>query len=118
MLTTKFSFTLPRGLVDSEGNLHHQGVMRLATARDEMIVQRNKVAQENETTADIMMLSQVITQLGKFSHLTPEILENLFTRDLAYLREFYNRVNQQGDAEIECPHCRQGFTLELALSGE
>jgi hypothetical protein len=39
-LQTEFPFTLPRGYVDSEGNLHRQGVMRLATAYDEIAPMR------------------------------------------------------------------------------
>ena len=38
-LQTEFEFTLPRGYVDEQGNLHKRGVMRLATAVD---VRRNK----------------------------------------------------------------------------
>jgi hypothetical protein len=120
MLTTTFNFTLPRGLVDSEGIVHRQGVMRLATAKDEMRVQKNKATQDNEVAAAIVMLSQVITQLGELTHFTPELLENLFSLDLAYLREFYNRINQQGHSKIEtqCPSCNHPFMTELELSGE
>ncbi|MBD2456874.1 phage tail assembly protein [Nostoc sp. FACHB-87] len=117
---TEFNFTLPRGLLDTEGNLHRQGVMRLATAKDEIIVQKNRAAQENVTYAAIVMLSQVITRLGDLTEITPSLLENLFSKDLAYLREFYNRINQQGDAEIpvQCPQCQTKFQVELALVGE
>ncbi|MBD2489974.1 phage tail assembly protein [Aulosira sp. FACHB-615] len=117
---TEFNFTLPRGLLDTEGNLHRQGVMRLATAKDEIIVQKNRAAQENVTYAAIVMLSQVITRLGDLTEITPSLLENLFSKDLAYLREFYNRINQQGDAEIpvQCPQCQTKFQVELALAGE
>jgi hypothetical protein len=120
MLTTTFNFTLPRGLIDSEGLVHRQGVMRLATAKDEIIVQKNSLAQDNEAAAAIVMLSQVITKLGALSHFTPELLENLFSLDLAYLREFYNRINQQGHGKIEtqCPSCNHVFMTELSLSGE
>ncbi|MBD2299755.1 phage tail assembly protein [Nostoc sp. FACHB-190] len=117
---TEFNFTLPRGLLDAEGNLHRQGVMRLATAKDEIIVQKNRAAQENVTYAAIVMLSQVITRLGDLTEITPSLLENLFSKDLAYLREFYNRINQQGDAEIpvQCPQCQTKFQVGLALAGE
>jgi hypothetical protein len=66
------------------------------------------------------MLSRVITRLGTLSAVTPELLESLFSRDLAYLREFYNRINQQGDAYIpvECPNCNRQFQVELSLAGE
>ncbi|MBD2497666.1 phage tail assembly protein [Nostoc sp. FACHB-280] len=117
---TEFNFTLPRGLLDAEGNLHRQGVMRLATAKDEIIVHKNRAAQENTIYAAIVMLSQVITRLGDLTEVTPSLLENLFSKDLAYLREFYNRINQQGDAEIpvHCPQCQTKFQVELALAGE
>ncbi|AFY42422.1 phage tail assembly protein [Nostoc sp. PCC 7107] len=119
-IQTEFNFTLPRGLLDVDGNLHRQGVMRLATAKDEIIVQKNRAAQENTAYAAIAMLSQVIICLGDLTIITPDLLENLFSRDLAYLREFYNRINQQGDAEIpvQCPQCQTNFHVELALSGE
>ena len=35
-LTTQYEFTLPRGYVDREGEVHRKGLMRLATARDEL----------------------------------------------------------------------------------
>jgi len=34
---TEFSFSLPRGYVDKNGNVHKDGVMRLATAKDEIL---------------------------------------------------------------------------------
>lgn len=119
-LETDFRFVLPRGLVDEQGNVHRQGVMRLATAKDELSVQKDIRVQTDSAYATLIMLSRVITRLGKLSSITPELLENLFTRDLAYLREFYNRVNQQGSAliPVQCPKCQSDFQMELALSGE
>ena len=35
-MRTEFPFTLPRGYVDAAGNVHREGAMRLATARDEI----------------------------------------------------------------------------------
>lgn len=119
MLTT-FDFTLPRGLVDTQGVVHRYGVMRLATAKDEISVQKDKRTQEGEAYSTLVMFSRVIISLGTLSKITPEILENLFSRDLSYLREFYNRINQQGNADIPvcCPNCNNKFSTELALSGE
>jgi hypothetical protein len=120
MLSTQFDFQLPRGLVDETGQLHRRGVMRLATAKDELMVQRDRRVRENSAYATLMMLSQVITQLGTMESLQPENLENLFTQDLAYLREFYNRVNQQGNAKVasQCPQCNTQFEVEFVLAGE
>ncbi len=119
-LYTEFEFILPRGLLDSEGNVHRQGVMRLATAKDEIYLQKNRDAQENTAYAVIVMLSRVITKLGDLTDINPDLLENLFTKDLAYLREFYNRINQHGDAYIpvQCPQCNTNFQVELSLAGE
>ncbi|OLP16632.1 hypothetical protein BST81_19525 [Leptolyngbya sp. 'hensonii'] len=117
---TEFEFTLPKGLVDPTGILHRQGKMRLATARDEILVQKYPQAQENPAYAVLVLLSNVITQLGTLSEVTPDMLENLFTLDLAYLREFYNRINHEGDVHIpvQCPQCQTAFRVELTLSGE
>jgi len=119
-LITQFDFALPRGLIDVSGSVHCQGVMRLATARDELVVRRDRRVQVNESYSTLMMLSQVITQLGSLEQLSPEDLENLFTQDLAYLREFFNRINKQGSAQIStaCPHCETEFSVELVLAGE
>jgi hypothetical protein len=119
-LQTEFKFSLPRGLVDDEGKIHSQGLMRLATAKDEIYVQKDRLVQDNPAYGFLVMLSRVITSLGDLSEVTPEKLENLFTYDLAYLREFYNRINQQGIASIpvKCPRCNNDFNVELELSGE
>jgi hypothetical protein len=119
-LKTEFNFILPKGLVDAQGRIHRQGIMRLATARDEICVQKERRVQENPVYGVLVMLSRVITCLGELSSVTPDLLENLFTQDLAYLREFYNRINQQGSAHIvvQCPKCSSDFRVELALSGE
>lgn len=118
--TTQFDFVLPRGLIDASGSFQRKGTMRLATARDELLVQRDRRVQTNDSYTTLVMLSQVITQLGSLDQLSPEDLENLFTQDLAYLREFFNRINKQGHAQIPtaCPHCETEFSVELVLAGE
>ncbi|MEO0967725.1 MAG: phage tail assembly protein [Cyanobacteria bacterium J06639_18] len=119
-LQTTFNFVLPKGLVDIDGKVHRQGVMRLATAKDELSLQKDHRIRQEPVYGVLIMLSRVIVSLGELSSVTPENLENLFTRDLAYLREFYNRINQQGNAEIpvQCPQCGHNFREELVLSGE
>ncbi|MEM9117485.1 MAG: phage tail assembly protein [Cyanobacteria bacterium P01_F01_bin.56] len=120
MLSTEFEFILPRGFLNADGQLHRQGTMRLATAMDELMMQKDRRVQDQSAYSTLVLLSQVIVRLGTLSQVLPEQLERLFTQDLAYLREFYNRVNQQGHALIatECPHCATTFKTELVLSGE
>ncbi|MEB3290950.1 MAG: phage tail assembly protein [Leptolyngbya sp.] len=117
---TEFSFELPRGLVGGDGVLRREGTMRLATARDEMTAVRNPQAHTQPGYGDLVMLSQVITRLGDLTDLAPATLEDLFTVDLAYLREFYNRINQSGEAHIsaQCPQCQHAFKVGLVLAGE
>lgn len=119
-LTTEFNFTLPRGLIDAKGRVHRQGRMRLATAKDEIMVSQDQRVQENPAYSVLVYLSQVIVRLGSLASVTPQLLEDLTVLDLAYLREFYNRINQHQTAfiPVECPHCSQNFKVELNLSGE
>lgn len=119
-LHTEFAFTLPRGLIDDQNRVHRHGIMRLATAKDEIWMQKHRYVQENPAYGFLVMLSQVITRLGSLNSVNPDLLEGLVIRDIAYLREFYNRVNQQGNAHIptNCPHCNTQFAVELELVGE
>jgi hypothetical protein len=120
LLQTEFNFILPKGLIDSSGKMHRQGAMRLTTAKDEICVQKDNRVQKEPVYKVLVLLSLVIIHLGELSSVTPEILENLFSRDLAYLREFYNRINQHGNADIpvQCPRCSSNFSVELSLAGE
>ncbi|MBR8840532.1 MAG: phage tail assembly protein [Stigonema ocellatum SAG 48.90 = DSM 106950] len=119
-LSTEFAFTLPRGLTDDQDRVHRHGVMRLATAKDEILVQKEPKVQENSAYGVLVMLSRVITRLGSFNHVSPDLLEGLVLPDISYLRELYNRINQQGNALIptQCPHCNTQFSVKLELAGE
>ena len=44
---TEFEFELPRGYVDQNGEVHKRGVMRLATAADEIMPLRDPRVQQN-----------------------------------------------------------------------
>lgn len=119
-LSTEFSFTLPRGLTDNQNRVHRHGIMRLATAKDEILVQQERKVRENPAYSDLVMLSYVITRLGSLNSVNSDLLEGLVLLDISYLREFYNRVNQQGNVHIptECPHCLTQFSVRLELAGE
>ncbi|NMG10527.1 phage tail assembly protein [Brasilonema sp. UFV-L1] len=119
-LCTEFAFTLPRGLIDAQNRVHRHGVMRLATAKDEILVQKEPKVQENPAYGVLVMLSRVITRLGSLNQVNSDLLEELILPDIAYLRELYNRINQQGNALIptQCPHCNTEFSVKLKLAGE
>ena len=92
-LQTEHPFTLPKGYVDQHGTLHRDGVMRLATARDEIEPLRDGRVQENDAYLTVIVLSRVITELGSLSQVTPKNIEGLFVSDLAYLQDFYRSIN-------------------------
>lgn len=98
-LQTEFPFTLPRGFVDDHGTLHREGVMRLATARDEIEPLRDARVKENEAYLTVIVLSRTIVKLGSVPQVTPKTIEGMFSSDLAYLQDFYTRINFGGAAE-------------------
>ena len=115
-LRTEFPFILPRGYVDSSGTVHREGVMRLATAKDEIIPLRDPRVRENEAYLTVLLLSRVITRLGRVGEVHPGIVENMFASDLAFLQDLYRRVNQEGTSQtvVTCPACSHEFTVEMA----
>jgi hypothetical protein len=119
-LQTEYEFTLPKGYVDGEGNLHRQGIMRLATAADEILPLKDPRVQSNPAYLIVILLSRVIAHLGTINSVNPGIVEGLFAADLAYLQEFYNQINLNGNrvVAVNCPHCQKGFEVELERSGE
>lgn len=88
-----FSFSLPVGLLDSQDRRHHDGEMRLATGQDEFYLHADSRSLENPAYGTLILLSQVIVQLGELSPVTPEDLEELFLCDWQYLQEVYNTIN-------------------------
>ena len=120
MLQTEFEFTLPLGYVDKEGNLHREGVMRLATAADEILPLKDPRVQGNQAYLVIILLSRVITRLGSTPQINPKVIEDLYAGDLAYLQEFYNQINRSGKAawDAVCPKCAHQFEVPLNSLGE
>lgn len=117
---TEFPFTLPKGYIDSDGNLHKSGVMRLATAKDEIIPLQDYRVQSNRAYLVIILLSRVITKLGDLVMVDTDVIENLFSTDLAYLQEFYRRINEEGAPKVhaKCPACQHEFDIDLLGGGD
>ena len=118
-LQTEFEFTLPHGYLDPDGILHHEGVMRLATAYDEIAPMKDPRVQANPGYLVIILLSRVITRLGDLEHLNPKTVEGFFAGDLAYLQDFYRRINENGHNRltVACPHCDKDFDVEVGGLG-
>jgi hypothetical protein len=119
ILQTEFPFSLPCGYVDQEGTLHREGVMRMATAYDEIAPLRDPRVQSNPGYLVLILLSRVVTQLGTLQQINPKVIESLFAADLAYLQELYQRINTNGHTRllVACPHCQGEFEVETAGLG-
>ena len=100
---TEVDFELPRGYVDSVGVLHRRGVMRLATAGDEITPLRDPRVQQSPAYLSIIVLSRVITRLGTLTDLDPRIIEGLFASDLDYLQRLYERINTAEEIDPVSP---------------
>lgn len=115
MLQTEFAFRLPCGYIDAQGNLHRDGMMRRATALDEVAPLQDPRVRVNEAYISILLLSRVITRLGSLPQVDVEVVERLFATDFIYLQDMYTRVNATSSQVIEtqCPKCATRFVLDL-----
>lgn len=96
---TEVEFELPKGYVDAEGMLHRRGVMRLATAADEILPLRDPRVQQNEAYLAVIILARVILRLGTLSDIHTGTIEGLFASDLAYLQRLYEQLNGADEAD-------------------
>lgn len=114
-LQTEHQFTLPRGYADDDGQLHQEGVMRLATAADEIKPLNDPRVQSNSSYLTVILLSRVVTKLGDLDEVTPAVVESLFVSDLEYLQDLYESINARETVELStaCPDCGEEFSFEL-----
>jgi hypothetical protein len=113
MFQTEHEFTLPLGYVDEDGTLHRDGVIRLATAADEIEPLRDPRVQKNPAYLTVILLSRVVLRLGTLEVVTPKTIERLFAADLEHLQRLYNEVNRlDGAGSVACPQCEHVFVPE------
>ena len=113
---TELAFTLPRGFVDRSGTVHREGIMRLANAGDEILPLRDPRVQQNPGYLTITLLARVITKLGTLPTVDTNVVERLYTIDLAYLQDLYQRINtmEMPVYKTICPHC--GEEIEVPIN--
>ena len=115
-MQTEHPFSLPRGYVDAHGTVHRDGVMRLATARDEIEPLRDAAVRANQAYLSVPLLSRVVTRIGTVTEITPDVVEGLFAADFDHLQRLYERLNTDGDmvGAITCPGCQERFEVDLS----
>ena len=118
-LKTHYEFILPRGFVDKDGNVHKEGTMRLANAKDEIVPLNDMRVQRNRAYLIIVLLSRVISKLGTLNEVNTGVIENMFASDLRFLEEMYNRINEDdATVQVTCPECNATFEKEFGRLGE
>lgn len=100
MFSTEVDFNLPKGYLDSEGVLHSEGVMRLATAADEILPLKDPRVQQNPAYLTVIVLARVITRLGSLRDVNTKVIEGLFAGDLNYLQKLYERLNGEDEPGV------------------
>jgi hypothetical protein len=115
-MQTVFDFELPKGIVDAGGEVHRRGKMRLATAGDEIGAMRDPRVVANPSYLSIVVLAGVITELDGVEVVVPNVIEHLYTADLAYLQDMYQRINNidPPTMTVVCPEC--GHTFEAPIN--
>ena len=119
-METIYDFTLPKGYLDASGELHRKGKMRLATAGDEISATRDPRVLSNPSYLTVVILSRVITEIEGVSAITATLIEKLFTADLAYLQDMYQKINdiEPPTMTAVCPDCGKTFEVPLNFTGE
>lgn len=112
---TEYEFVLPRGYLDREGILHREGTMRLANAADEILPLKDPRVQQNPGYLTIILLARVITRLGSLPGVDTRVIESLYTMDLAFLQDLYQRINAMESPcyKAVCPHCGEGIDVPI-----
>lgn len=114
---TEIEFSLPKGYVDAAGNLHRKGVMRLATAADEILPLRDPRVQQNEAYLTVIVLARVIVKLGTLTDIDTGVIEGLYASDLSFLQRLYETLNAVEDDEATRPAVTTGSSLRPSLNG-
>ena len=112
---TEYEFMLPRGYLDPSGMLHKEGTMRLATAGDEILPLKDPRVQQNPGYLTVILMARVITRLGSLPAVDTRVIENLYTADLSYLQDMYERINNMESPCYQslCPHCGQEVNIPV-----
>jgi hypothetical protein len=115
-MQTVFDFELPKGIIGEDGEVHTRGKMRLATAADEIGSMRDPRVISNPSYLSIVVLSHVVTEIEGVTAVLPAHIEHLFTADLAFLQDMYQRINNIDPPAMTavCPEC--GHTFEVPIN--
>ncbi len=119
-MQTIYEFELPKGYLDSAGEVHKKGKMRLATAGDEIGAAKDPRVLSNPSYLTVVILGFVVTELEGMQMVTASTIEKLYTADLAFLQDMYQRINDidAPTMTVVCPECGHIHETEINFSRE
>ena len=114
-MATHVEFTLPVGVVDDGGTAQREGVMRLATARDEIEPLGDLRVRRNEAYLTVMLLARTVERVGSITAIDESFIESLPAPDFDHLQRVYERANSAGNlvATVACPECHDEFEVDV-----
>ena len=96
MIASRVHFYAPCGTGRPNGRAFQQGGMRLATALDEIEPMGDPRVRANEAYYGLLVLARVITWLGPYRTITPELVSSLAALDFSYSQQVYGNLNSAG----------------------
>lgn len=117
----EFPFLLPRGIgIENDGSSKVAGAMRLIKVKDLVSIHQDGRVQENQGFFYIILLSRIVTKLGKERMVTTKTIERLSPDDFAFLVDMANRINHQiiKRVAVDCTQCGRQFIGEFGVLGE
>ena len=107
-------FELKKGYKDKDGNVYTYGKVRFPNGLDREILE--PVARNNISTANTLLLSRLVVELGDLKHVNDAIMRNLTSGDRSAIMEALseNKFGINFETEVDCPNCGNTFTGELS----
>lgn len=111
------SFILPRGFKGSDGRIHRNGVLRLATQQDLIAVESERGESTGLALAWTLLLSNILISLGDLPLDRMdryEVVLAMWAGDVAYLQWVYESLDRQASNFTlpKCPKC--GVEIDMA----
>lgn len=115
-IQTRVPFTLPLGLTTDDGDTHREGVMRLASAMDELQPLATAEVRRNEAYLTVLLLARTVVSIGPVTDITPGLIEGMYAADFDHLQRLYERLNTDREAwgSVICPDCSHEFDVDLS----
>ena len=87
---------------------------------DEISATRDPRVLSNPSYLTVVVLSKVVTELEGVDMVTPTLIEKLFTADMAFLQDMYQKINNVEPVmlKVVCPDCGKEHEVPVNFTRE